>query len=57
MVNVNVEQQYLESEIAAIEKWWKSPRFNGVERPYSATEVSELILSTLSCTLEHYSYP
>jgi isocitrate lyase len=34
------EESILQSEIAAIEEWWKSPRWKGIKRPYSARDVA-----------------
>ncbi|KAF8533023.1 isocitrate lyase [Trichophaea hybrida] len=34
------EESILQSEIAAIEEWWKSPRWKGIKRPYNARDVA-----------------
>jgi isocitrate lyase len=45
------EEAILQSETEAIEKWWQSPRWKGIKRPYSARDVA-----TKRGTLEQ-SYP
>jgi isocitrate lyase len=45
------EESRLQFEIAAIEQWWKSPRWKGIKRPYSARNIA-----TKRGTL-HQSYP
>lgn len=45
------EGAILENEVATIEEWWKSPRWKGIKRPYSARDVA-----TKRGTLEQ-SYP
>jgi len=34
------EDALLQKEIESIEAWWKSPRWKGINRPYSAREVA-----------------
>ena len=34
------EETILQSDIAAIEEWWRSPRWEGIKRPYSARDVA-----------------
>ncbi|ODQ81809.1 hypothetical protein BABINDRAFT_170449 [Babjeviella inositovora NRRL Y-12698] len=34
------EAQYLKDEVARIEEWWRSPRFKGIKRPYTAQQVA-----------------
>jgi len=34
------EQALLRKEIESIEEWWKSPRWEGIKRPYSAREIA-----------------
>lgn len=36
---LKTEQAEFDAAVAAVENWWKSPRFAGVVRPYSASEV------------------
>jgi isocitrate lyase len=45
------EEAILQSETEAIAKWWQSPRWKGIKRPYSARDVA-----TKRGTLEQ-SYP
>ena len=33
------EQAAFRKEVEAVEKWWKSPRFAHVKRPYTAAQV------------------
>jgi isocitrate lyase len=34
------EQALLRKEIESIQEWWKSPRWKGIKRPYSAREIA-----------------
>lgn len=36
---IAAEQQQFETEVAAVETWWKSERFSAVTRSYSAKDV------------------
>jgi isocitrate lyase len=34
------EDALFEAQVAEIEAWWRSPRFEGIKRPYSAADVA-----------------
>jgi hypothetical protein len=34
------EESILQAEISAVEEWWRSPRWKGIKRPYSARDVA-----------------
>lgn len=34
------EEQFFKSQVESIEKWWASPRYEGIKRPYSAEKVA-----------------
>jgi len=36
---MSAEQQSFKKEVAAVESWWKHPRFAQVKRPYTAEQV------------------
>lgn len=37
-MTINEREQFVK-EVAAVEKWWKEPRFAKVKRPYTAEQV------------------
>ncbi|KAL7449614.1 hypothetical protein ACHAWC_001666 [Mediolabrus comicus] len=46
--DVTAEAKGLTQEIAQIEQWWRSPRWNGTKRTYSASDVASLRPSTMA---------
>ncbi|KAF8339617.1 isocitrate lyase [Cantharellus anzutake] len=36
---MSTEQERFQQEVAEVERWWKSPRFSRVKRPYTAQQV------------------
>ena len=39
---VEEEQRAFDAEVAEVEAWWRSERFQHTKRPYSATEIVKL---------------
>lgn len=46
--DVTAEAKGLTQEIAQIEQWWRSPRWNGTKRTYSASDVASLRPSAMA---------
>ena len=38
-INIDEEERAFKEEVAAVEKWWAEPRWEGVTRPYTAEEI------------------
>lgn len=39
LLNLHLEDMAFSSQVAEVENWWSSPRFAGVQRPYTAEQI------------------
>jgi hypothetical protein len=39
LLNLHLEEMAFTSQVAEMEKWWSSPRFVSIERPYTAGQI------------------
>lgn len=55
LLNLHLEDMAFSSQVTEVEKWWSSPRFAGVRRPYTAEQIcsarGSLMVPYLSDTL------
>lgn len=39
LLNLHLEEMAFTSQVTEMEKWWSSPRFVGIQRPYTAEQI------------------
>lgn len=39
LLNIHLEDMAFSSQVAEVENWWSSPRFAGIQRPYTAEQI------------------
>lgn len=39
LLNLHLEDMAFSSQVAEVENWWSSPRFAGIQRPYTAEQI------------------
>lgn len=39
LLNLHLEDMAFSSQVAEVENWWSSPRFSGIQRPYTAEQI------------------
>lgn len=55
LLNLHLEDMAFSSQVVEVERWWSSPRFAGIQRPYTAEQIcgarGSLVVPYISDTL------